>query len=143
MEQDSAQAEKIARECFARITARVPSLQIDSTEQGLELCLPVQPGLTHEVRLSFQNFDELHLYIGHFWLEWFPSHDQERADSYVDAVCGFLAGTYRIVEHYRLENCIKAELQRPAGQGWETLGSWSKLRWPSLRRTEQKVIANA
>jgi hypothetical protein len=143
MEQVSSQAEAVAHRCFALVAARFPLLRIERDELGLELKIPVQPGLKHEVVLSFQNADELHLSVGHFWLEWFPCTDPERADQYLEAVCGFLAGVYRIIEHYRGSNCIKAELQRPVGAGWKTVGTWSKLRWPSFSRAECKVIANA
>ena len=136
------QAETIARECFAQVTLRFSLLHVETEKAGLELTFPVQPGLKHEVRLSFQNSDELHLSIGHFWLEWFPCTDRARSEQYIAAVCGFLSGAYRIVEYHRGNNCIRAQLQRPSGAKWEAVGTWSKLHWPSLFRPQLRVVAN-
>ena len=108
----------------------------------ISILLPVQSGLRHAVWLALQNDDELHLSIGSFWCEWFPCTDCATVAAFVDAVCGFLGGTYRILEHHRAASCFKAELQRPCGESWETVATWSKLRVPSFRKATLNVVTN-
>ena|SRR5690606_37098983 len=113
----------------------------DPTE--ISLHLPVQESLKHQVWLGLQNEDELHFSVGHLWCEYFPCTDPQKVQNYIDAVFGFLSGTYRSLEHYRGSECFKAELQRPALSGWETIATWSKLRLPSLRKVTYKEVVNA
>ena len=108
----------------------------------ISLRVPAQEGLKHSVWLAFQNDDELHFAVGHFWFEWFPCTDQGKVRSFVDAVTGFLSGSYRSLEHYRGTDCFKAKLQRRTGNDWETIATWSKIRWPSFRRVTYKEITN-
>jgi hypothetical protein len=117
----------VAREAISAIANRFPSLRmIEEPEAPNELSirLPVQPGLNHEVWLAFQNNDELHFSVGHFWLEWFPCSKPSRVSEYIAAVTGFLSGDYRILEHYLGKRCIRAELQAPTSRGWQTIGTW-------------------
>jgi hypothetical protein len=146
LKQTRSATEEIARAAFDEIAARFPLLQIvEETEVpvGISLHLPVQEGLKHAVWLSLQNTDELHLAVGHFWCEWFPCTDSAKVSAFIEAVSGFLSGYCRSLEHYRGTQCVVAQLQRPAGEGWETIATWSRLRLPSFRKVSYKVLINA
>lgn len=136
---------KIAEQAFARIIAGPPELIATprlNDPVDVSIDLPVQPGLKHSVWLALQNDDELHFSVGRFWLEWSPCRDAATVDAYTEAVRGFLAGRYRVLEHERNGECFKAELQAPAPQGWETVGTWSKLLVPSFSEAHFNVIQN-
>lgn len=142
----SEQTETIARQAFAEIAARSPHLMIIENPDDpvqVSLGLPVQPGLKHSVWLGLQNEDELHFSVGHFRLEWFPCTDPGHIEQFVESVCGFLSGRYRIIEYSRGRSCFKAELQRPSRNGWETVGAWSRLCWPSSQRSQVTELVNA
>ncbi len=146
MNQTIPQTDEIARAAFAEIGARFPHLKIieeTSAPVEINLHLPIQDGLRHSIWLSLQNTDELHFSVGHFWCEWFPCTNPDKVGTFISAVSGFLAGTYRSVEHYRGTHCFKAQLQRPTGNGWETIATWSRLRLPSFRKVVYKELINA
>ncbi|MGA7560979.1 MAG: hypothetical protein WCF61_11965 [Terriglobales bacterium] len=140
---ESTDTEAIARSAFAEIAGRFPALKfVENVDKHVEISItiPIQPGLSCDVGLGLQNHDELHLYIGHFWLEWFPCTKRDRVDRYLDAVTGFLSGEYRVLEHYRRGRCYKAQLQKPEGGGWRTIGTWFKgwIPW-SLKKTTREI----
>jgi hypothetical protein len=125
--------EDIARTAFGRIQQRFPTLQMIEEENPhveISITLPVQPGLKQSVWLCLQNHDELHFAVGCFWCEWFPCTIPEKVERYVAAVCGYLSGQYRIIEGRRFGRCIRAKLQRPSGESWETIASWGRLHLP-------------
>ena len=135
--------ETIARRAIADIANQFPHLMSVEDENGqveISITYPVQLGLKQEVWLALQNNDELHLSAGNFWLEWFPCTKPEKVQSYVESVTGFLSGRYRIWEHYRGGKCVMAELQEPAADAWNTVGTWSQLclPWP-WRKTFREV----
>jgi hypothetical protein len=68
----------------------------------ISITMPVQPGLSHEVRLYLQNRDELGFSASHFHTDWFPCTKLDRVFKYLDAGTGFLSGRSRILEHYRV-----------------------------------------
>ncbi|MBM4152178.1 MAG: hypothetical protein FJ220_01470 [Kiritimatiellaceae bacterium] len=133
----------IAEQTFARIASQFPTLQlIRENDAPVELAytIPVQPGVKQEIHLNLQNIDELHFSVGHFWLEWFPCTEPKMVENYVEAVCGYLSGTYRIVEHFRGQTCIRAELQQPTEDGWKTIGTWKTvLAWLPGQQTELEL----
>jgi hypothetical protein len=98
--------------------------------------------LKFDINLNLQG-DELHLSAGHFWVEWFPCDDLQKANRYIDAVSGLISGKYRILESYRLGRAVKAELQQPAGAGWATIATWANLWCLIPWRTSNKVLQNA
>lgn len=108
----------------------------------LSIKLPVQPGLSHDIWLGFQNENELHFSAGHFWKEWFPCTDKAKAVAFVDAVTGFISGRYRILEHYRGKKCVRAELQTPDGDKWRTISSWARLSLPFPLKKQFREIRN-
>jgi hypothetical protein len=137
---------EIAERAFATIHERFPNLTMTRHPEDpveISIRLPIQPGLKHFVWLGLQNGDELHFQVEHFWLEWFPCTDPQKVAAYVDAVCGFLAGTYRVLEHLREGDCIKAQLQAPEAGSWRTIGTWNKLRLPSFGSKRLDVVSNA
>ena len=137
--------EAIARAAFDEIFARWPQLRwTENLDDPVEISItvPEQVGLKHQLWLALQNEDELHLQVGNFWLEWFPCTDPDRTRAYINAVSGFIAGSHRVLEHFRGDDCFKAQLQMPDGSGWLTIGTWSKLGLPSFRSTTQRVVAN-
>jgi hypothetical protein len=138
--------ENIARNTFAEIAARFPHLQmIEEKNPNVEIniTLPVQSGLKQKIWLALQNRDELHFLVGHFWLEWFPCTVPSRVQAYLEAVTGYLSGSYRVLEHYRNEKCFKAQLQAPVAGNWQTVGTWQKIRWPSFQNSSIVEIRNA
>ena len=132
---------RIARSAFAEIAARFPHLHmVEDVDAPVELSItiPVQPGVQHQVQLGLQNSDELHFGVSHFWLEWFPCSKQSRVSDYVEAVSGYLSGTYRILEFHTGARCVKALLQAPVAGSWRTVGSWHNL-WAVLPRKRSVV----
>ena len=109
----------------------------------VSLSIPVQDGLKHEVWLAFQNGDELHFGVGHFWLEWFPCTDPEVVTAYIEAVSAFLAGRARVLERYRGDRCVGAKLQLAGGSGWSTIGTWSRLSLPFPWSRTYRELRNA
>jgi hypothetical protein len=137
--------ESIARRAFAAIFDQFPNLSVieeHNPHVEIGVVIPAQAGLEHQIWLALQNNDELHFVVCNFWLEWFPCSDPARVESYIAAVSGFLAGRNRVLEHYRSGRCFKAELQQPSGSSWGTIGTWSRLRWPSFRKTTHKEVIN-
>lgn len=137
---------QIARNVFAKIAEKFPHLKItENKDDPVEISLTIteQTGLKHKVWLCLQNNDELHFSAGHFWLEWFPCTKPEKVETYIDVVTGFLAGNYRILEHYRGKRCIKAELQKPQGNDWQTIGIWRTLSLPFPRKKTYQEIRNS
>jgi len=117
-------------------------LDRDHPHVDLNMDIPRQTGLNFDVNLNLQNIDELHLSAGHFWLEWFPCTDGGIVSAFREAVCGVLSGEFRILEHYRGKRAIKAELQRPSGQGWQTIGTWSTWSLPIPWRVTTRELRN-
>jgi hypothetical protein len=137
---------RIAKDAFREIQSRFPAVQmVEDPAAPVELSveIPVQLGVIYPVNLNLQNRDELHFSVGHFWLEWFPCSNDERVDEFVDAVSGFLAGRYRILEHFRGRMCVKAELQREESVGqWSTFGTSVHCSLPLPWRKQYRVLIN-
>jgi hypothetical protein len=130
---------------FEGIRAEFPTLQTqlqpEHAHVDLNMDIRKQPGLAFDVNLNLQG-DELHLSAGSFWLEWFPCTDPAVTAQYRDAVTGLLSGRYRILEYFAWNRSVRAELQSPAGNSWQTIGTSSNL-WrlvPSRRTT--RVLQN-
>ena len=137
---------EIAQTSFKEISRRFPGLKMHiHADAPVELCMdiPRQENLAFDVHLNLQNNDELHLASGHFWCEWFPCSEQKKADQYIDAVSGLLAGKYRIVEHYHGKKAVKAELQIPENDRWKTIAAWATfyLPFPWLKK-HYEVLQN-
>jgi hypothetical protein len=126
------------RDAFPHLSMR---LDREPSEVDLDMDVPEQPGLAFGMNLNLQG-DELHLSAGAFWLEWFPCTKPDVVQAYRDAVHGLISGAYRIREHYRGGRPFKAELQRPNGDGWHTIGTWHGWAWPLPRRTVERVLQN-
>ena len=123
---------------FPHLKMRLAS---DHPHVDLNLDIPQQSGLKFNVNINLQG-DELHLSAGHFWLEWFPCSDAGVVETFREAVRGLLSGEFRILEYYRGRRAIKAELQRPSGDGWKTIGTWSALSLPVPWRVTTKELRN-
>jgi len=136
---------EIALDAFRRIQERFPQLtmKLDREHPHVDVVLdiPQQRGLDFQVSLNLQNRDELHLAAGAFWCEWFPCTSPAKVDEYLNAAIGLIEGRYRILEHLRGSRVVKAELQRPLGSDWETVGRWLtvSLPWP---RKKTRVLRN-
>ena len=104
------------------------TMTVDLHHPHVDLNLDIlqQEGLRFDMNLNLQG-DELHLTAGHFWLEWFPCDNQEIREDFREAVQGLLSGEYRVLESYRGRRAVKAQLQRPDGQTWKTIGTWTTL----------------
>jgi hypothetical protein len=129
---------------FESIQTEFPHLRMrlerDHPHVELNMDIPRQPGLLFDVNLNLQG-DELHLSVGSFWLEWFPCTKPEVVAAFRDAVNGVLSGTFRIVEHFRGTRAVKAQLQKPTGDGWQTIGTWSTLYLP-IGQKGTRVLRN-
>lgn len=137
--------EAIARNVFAEISKRFPSLQmVENHGEPVEISItmPAQPGLSHKVWLCLQNYDELGFSTGHFYIEFFPCTKPDRVEKYMDAVIGFLSGSYRILEHHRGTKCYWAQLQKPEGDRWRTVANWATLWIPFWLRKTTKELRN-
>ena len=133
----------IARSVFTEIAKRFPSLKMVEDRDApveISIMMPVQPGLSHKVRLCLQNHDELSFSVGHFYVEFFPCTKPDRVESYVDAVSGFLSGKYRILERYRGTKCYRAQLQKSEGGKWRTIANWATVWIPlSFKKTAKEL----
>jgi hypothetical protein len=126
----------IALAVFERVRESFPALTMvldrEPEHVDLRLHIPSQPGLVFDLDLNLQNRDELHLAAGALWVEWFPCTRPDRQEAYIETVVGLLSGRFRILEHRRGRRPVKAELQRPMGEGWQTIATWAtwSLPWP-------------
>lgn len=131
---------------FEKIRTSFPNLEmrLDAEPRGVDLAMdiPQQHGLSFPVHVSLQG-DELHLKAGAFWLEWFPCSEKFISDTFFNAVTGVLSGRFRIVEYYRGDKAIKAELQELRNDDWKTIGTWSCLHLPFPLRKTIKILHNA
>jgi hypothetical protein len=130
---------------FEGIECEFPNLhmQLQAVHPHVDLMLdiPRQPGLVFGVSLNLQG-DELHLSAGSFWLEWFPCTDAKIVARYRESVTGLLSGEYRILEHYVGKRTVKAQLQRPVGEKWETIGTSSGIGGFLPWRRSTRVLQN-
>lgn len=121
---------------FQDIRAAFPhlemDLQLEHRELDLNMDIPEQAGLVCGANLNLQG-DELHFSVGkHFWLEWIPAYNDHVVGRFHQAVCCWLRGDFRVLEHYHGTRCVKAELQAPedSAAGWQTIGTWSTFALP-------------
>jgi hypothetical protein len=131
------QAHEIALSTFERIRAAFPALAMDldlhPSQVDVALNIPAQHGLSFDVHLNLQNCDELHLSASALWVEWFPCTNPQKAGKYFEAVSGLLSGQFRILEHWRGNRVVKAQLQRPSHGRWKTMANWLvmlSIPWP-------------
>jgi len=137
---------EIAKNTFEEIKSSFPNLRMeiinDDPNVDLVMNIKIQDGLDFDVHLNLQNNDELHLTTDVLWVEWFPCTFPEKVAEYIEAVSGVLSGEYRILEHYKGEKAIKAQLQKPVEQGWQTIHTWGTLYWPFIKKRSFKVLQN-
>jgi hypothetical protein len=119
-------AKELAIPLFETIRTQFADLtmKLDLEPQGIngaDLVIPVQNKLPFEVFVCL-DCDELTLSAGkHFWVQWFPCDDEVVVAMFREAVIGLLSGNYRIVEFYRGNCWLRAELQRPEEQAWKPI----------------------
>jgi hypothetical protein len=142
----SQNTEIIARDVFAEIAKRFPSLRMVENHNDpveISITMPIQTGLSHQLWLCLQNRNELGFSIGrHFYIEFFPCTSPDRVEKYLDAVTGFLSGQYRVLEYYRGSTCYRAQLQKPEGDGWHTTANWATIWIPLWLRKTVKELRN-
>ena len=120
-------------------------IEIDEEEEGLHAAATIeeQPGLDFEVNINLQNRDELHLLAETLWSTWFPIGEERVFEKFIDAVFGLLSDDYRMVEHRLWGTSVKAQLQKPCGDEWQTIfTSEGPSLWPSfipLPRTKRYI----
>jgi len=143
MNQDQ-ELRQVGESVFARIREAFPALiaNVDSKHPHVQInvSIPEQPGLAFQVDLNLQG-DELHLSAGAFWLEWFPCTNAAVREAYFEAVSGLLSGQLRILETLSGKRPVRAELQRPSAEGWQTLGT-THIGWAFPWRKTTRVIQN-
>ncbi len=96
--------------------------------------IPKQAHLDFDVAVYLSG-DELHLSVDPFWVEWFPCTNPKRVSEYLEAVRGVLSGKFRIVEYHKDGRPVKAVLEEPVGDTWETVTSWGRLHLPFGEKT--------
>lgn len=138
----------LAVQIFCRIQELFPNLKmefdLEPEHVDVNVDIPKQEGLLFDVNLNLQNLDELHFSVGSsFWLEWFPCSDEKVSQQYFEAVSGVLSGNYRILEHHRGKKVVKAQLQRPDGSGWKTIGTHRCLHLPFPFKKTTTMLRNA
>jgi hypothetical protein len=116
-------------------------LQLEHSHVDLSMDVPHQQELIFDVNLNLQG-DELHLSAGSFWLEWFPCTRPDVVERYRDAATGLLSGKYRILEHCIGSRPVKAQLERPQGAGWQTIGTWCNFGTLIPWRRTTRVLQN-
>jgi hypothetical protein len=128
---------EIALSTFEKIRVAFPALkmEVDLDPKYVELAIDIraQPGLSFDIDLNLQNRDELHVEASRLWVEWFPCTNPKKVEEYFEAVSGLLSGQFRILEHWRGKQMVKAELQRPIDNSWENVATCSNLLavpWP-------------
>jgi hypothetical protein len=130
---------------FDELRSAFPHLRMDLLLEhehvDLMLDIPEQVGMDFAVNLNLQG-DELHMSAGAFWLEWFPCTEPAVVAEYRTAVLGLVAGRYRIVESWLGQRAVHARLQRPNGDGWQTIGTWSNPRAFIPWRRRARVLRN-
>lgn len=142
------QCVEVARQTLEEIAASSEPLRSTLLVQpdpqlALSLAFEVQPGLGFPVSANLQNVDELHLNVGEvFWCEWFPCSDPVVRLEFRQAMQGVLSGEYRVVEFYRKDRAIKAELERPQNGTWTRVARYSTLRLPSFVRPKTRILQN-
>jgi hypothetical protein len=129
------------------ISNKHPGLKIERDEHSpveSAFVIPVQDGLKHQIWLGLQNVDELHLVIGELWVDWFPCFDTKNQIVFVDAVNGFIAGTYRVVQHFKHDKYIGGELQKLNGSIWENKNSHAIMQFSlPWTKTQTTILSNA
>ncbi|MBI1357695.1 MAG: hypothetical protein GC160_25415 [Acidobacteria bacterium] len=112
------------------------------TPVELEVSFGVQPGLVFAVGANLQG-DLLCLWVGDsFFCEWFPCSDSDVVEKFQSCFQGVLSGQVRLIEFVRDGRTIKAQLQDCASGRWQTVATWTTLRWPSLRNPDVRVSRN-
>jgi hypothetical protein len=133
---------KVLEEIRAEFPHLRMGLDLNPAYVDLLLDIPRQPGLAFDVQLNLQH-DELYLDVGEgFHVSWFPCTDAAVVERFRRAVRGLLTGSFRIVEGYRGDRCVRAELQEPVGGGWKTIATWSGLHVPWPPRVRTRVLQN-
>ena len=137
---------KIARQSITEISEKFPSMEFveDKKDQvELSITIPIQEGIKKDIWLSLQNNDELTLAVGKLQVEWFPCTEVKNVRDFIDAASDYIGGKSRILEHYRGNSCVKAELQKPDGEKWKTVVTWSLMFWLPFFPKSTKVVSNA
>lgn len=137
----------IARGLFAEVASEFSWLdaiwQEDPVPQvQLEIVFPVQLGLVFPVAARLQG-DELCLYVGDaFMCEWFPCTKPAIVAEFRECFTGVLSGELQIVEYYRGDDVVKAQVQESKNGKWIPAATYSKLRWPSFRAKRTRILRN-
>ncbi len=127
------------KKCYPHLEMKI---DVNHPHVDLMMDIPKQGGLSFGVNLNLQNVDELHLSAGHFWLEWFPCTKPEIVAEFKEAAHGVLSGKMRILESYRGQRAVKAELQEPSNGSWKTIGTWSTFSIPFPWQITKKELQN-
>ncbi|MBM3795759.1 MAG: hypothetical protein FJW31_17275 [Acidobacteria bacterium] len=125
---------------YADLNSRMldnPIPQID-----LELGFDAQAELVFPVVATLQG-DELCLSVGGgFFGEWFPCSDPGVVERFRSCLLSVLSGSIRLVESAQEGQVFKAWLEECSSGFWRPTATWSKLRWPSLRKPAVRVQRN-
>ena len=121
------------------VRAAHPLVEIDvqheHPEVDLSIEIPRQPGRPFEINLNLQG-DELHLAVGGFWRSYHPCDRPDVLEWFRETIVGLVAGSHRIMNHYRGRRLVGGDLERfDAGQ-WKKVAEGYRQLWLGRNRTE-------
>jgi hypothetical protein len=131
---------------FEAIRAAFPHLKMDlerdKKQVEVRMNIPCQRGLVFDLKVNLRG-DELQLCAGACRLfRWSPCTSADVVARFREAVQGLISGNFRIVEYCRLGKPIRAELQKPQQQSWQTIGTWRRFSLPWGKESLQ-ILQNA
>jgi hypothetical protein len=107
--------------------------RIEEPQMDLLLEVPSQPGLSFDIQLGLQNYDEINVGVGPFWSYFFPFDKVKGTVS--EALDGLVSGECRIAIHRQwgqVARCVLERRQsgafRPIYKDYRTV---NLLKWPA------------
>lgn len=130
---------QIAINAFTSIKKYNPQININISPKpskylDVEMNIEAQSNLDFLILMNLQG-DELNLHVGPFWGQWFSCKYPDVVDEFVDAVNGIISGSHRIKVISKNGVEVKALLQKPNGNTWQCIYTWSKFHWPFSKKT--------
>ena len=109
-------------ETLFRAFARRHSFTIERVDEpGFELLMrvPRQPGLSFELELGLQNYDEINIGFEEFWSYFFPYEKARQIVS--DTLDALAVGECRLAIHTQLGGVLRRVLEQRCNGHWEPI----------------------
>jgi hypothetical protein len=105
--------------------------RVDLPYDELVMRVPRQPGLSFELTLGLQNYDELNIGFDKFWSYFFPYESKRQIVS--DALDALATGECRLAIHTQLGGVVKRVLEQRSGGNWRPIyTAFSRIQIPFL-----------